>query len=394
MPFARPRRAPVSPQTAAMKVIAFVNVGSGGNEGAKVLKMLADLLGPDHVFDIKKDGGPGKGLDAHRAAPGENVRCLVAGGDGTFSWVASVLEEKEIGNVYLSLIPLGSGNDMSRALGWGRKYPGDAEIPRFVEFLRNAPLHPLDVWKLAAEADPNVEGSGGETGNVRPLMCNYLSFGADAYVELKFNQLRWNNPEKYKSRLGNFRAHAVVGTKYLMKPRKRKYFVAEHVEEVMIDGKPIDIPPRLQALIILNIPSYGAGTQPWGTVGGRSTSSDISQEIKVVDMVVNDGCFEVIGLTGLPQFGSIKVLGTNGMRIGQGTSLKVTLKPDATPFQVDGEPWEQRGGVVTMEKGNPVGVLVGPVWKANSKKNAKFTGDGGDSVGSPVSQPAESGDMA
>lgn len=378
-----------------MKVIAFVNVGSGGNEGAKVLEMLSELLGADHVFDIKKDGGPGKGLDAHRVPEGENIRCMVAGGDGTFSWVASVLEEKSISNVYLSLIPLGSGNDMSRALGWGRKYPGDAAIPRFVEFLQKAALNPLDVWKLSSMPDPSVEGSGGETGNVRPLMCNYLSFGADAYVELKFNQLRWNNPEKYKSRLGNFHAHAIVGAKYLMKPRKRKYFVSEQVEEVAIDGKKIEIPPKLQALIILNIPSYGAGTQPWGTVGGRSTSSDISDEIKVVDMLVNDGSFEVIGLTGLPQFGSIKVLGTNGLRIGQGTSLKVTLKPNATPFQVDGEPWEQRGGVVTMEKGNPVGVLVGPVWKANSKKNAKFAGGGGgdtDSVGSPISQPGESAD--
>ncbi len=48
-----------------MKVIAFVNCSSGGNQGEKVHAVLSDLLGPDNVFDIKKDGGPGKGLDLH-----------------------------------------------------------------------------------------------------------------------------------------------------------------------------------------------------------------------------------------------------------------------------------------------------------------------------------------
>ncbi len=232
---------------------------------------------------------------------------MVAGGDGTFSWVCTVVEEKQLANVNLIVIPLGSGNDMSRALGWGRKYPGDSRIPKYVDWLRKAPPHRLDVWKLVATEDPaKVAAASTESDtehSARPLMCNYLSFGADAYVELKFNQLRWKNPDKYKSRIGNFKAHLKVGTKYMMRPRKRKFFLSDHVEQLTVDGEVLNLPTNLQALIILNIPSYGAGTQPWGSVKGNSQSSDLSTDIRLSAMYVNDGSFEIIGLTGLPHYG-------------------------------------------------------------------------------------------
>lgn len=52
--------------------------------------------------------------------------------------------------------------------------------------------------------------------------------------------------------------------------------------------------------------------------------------------------------------------------------MKIKLNSESTPFQVDGEPWEQRGGEVSMERGNSVGVLQGPAWRSSSKKNARF----------------------
>lgn len=373
---------------AAIKVIAFVNAASGGNKGAVVIDILEKLIGKSNVHDIKKDGGPEKGLTEHCADPSEEVRIIVAGGDGTFSWVATSVDKKNLTHVNLVLIPLGSGNDMSRALGWGRKYPGDARIVEYVDWLRRTSKHKLDVWRLNALEDPSKVASSSSNGptehSARPLMCNYLSLGADAYVELAFNQLRWNNPDKYKSRLGNFAAHLKVGAKYVVRSKKRKYFVNDHIDTLIVDGKSVTLPDNLQALIILNIPSYGAGTQPWGFPRGTKPSH-VVQGTTVSDMLVNDGIFEVIGLRGLPHYGTIKVFHTDGVRVTQGQSLKITLKSDATPFQVDGEPWEQRGGEVTVEKGNPLGVLVGPVWKESSRKNAKFANDA-DSV-SPIVVP-------
>ena len=108
-----------------------------------------------------------------------------------------------------------------------------------------------------------------------------------------------------------------------------------------MDGKELPIPPKLQAIIFLNIPSYGAGTQPWGSIGkGQTASADTNDGGQVKDMLVDDHRFEVIGLKNLTQFGFIKLFGLHGVRLAQGRSVKIILKSQSTPFQVDGEPWD------------------------------------------------------
>ena len=47
---------------------------------------------------------------------------VICGGDGTVMWVVSELAKHGIdpNAVLLSIIPLGTGNDFSRNLGWGK----------------------------------------------------------------------------------------------------------------------------------------------------------------------------------------------------------------------------------------------------------------------------------
>lgn len=86
-------------------------------QGPKLLQRFQWFLNPRQVFDLTQ-GGPDMGLEMFRKVP--QLRILACGGDGTVGWILSVLDR--IGyqtTPAVGVLPLGTGNDLARTLGWG-----------------------------------------------------------------------------------------------------------------------------------------------------------------------------------------------------------------------------------------------------------------------------------
>lgn len=309
------------PSPSCCPVIVFLNPKSGGNQGAKLMQKFQWLLNPRQVFDLSQ-GGPQPAIELYKRVPG--VRLLACGGDGTVGWILSALDKLEVDHhspqAPVGVLPLGTGNDLSRSLGWGGGYT-DEPIHKILQSLQYADVINMDRWRLKLTLNtgykPNEKGV-----DKLPLevVNNYFSLGVDAQIALQFHEAREANPHKFNSRIRNKMFYTQAGGKDLIL-RKWKT-LTEHIT-IECDGK--DITPKLRELkvhsvVFSNIPSYSSGTRPWNRQFGEQR--------------LDDGLIEVIGLTTY-QLPLIQA-GGHGHCITQCRTAKIVTRK-TIPMQVDGE---------------------------------------------------------
>lgn len=130
-------------------IIVFVNPKSGSNDGVQLMRLFKRLLNPAQVFDLTH-GGPSRGLALLKHT--QTFRALGCGGDGTIGWILQEADKMGIHNCQLAMLPLGTGNDLSRILGWGPAFtdirPG--AVADFLEAVETAKVALLDRWSLCA----------------------------------------------------------------------------------------------------------------------------------------------------------------------------------------------------------------------------------------------------
>ncbi|GBP91906.1 Eye-specific diacylglycerol kinase [Eumeta japonica] len=307
-----------------------------------------------------------KRLELFRKVP--NLRVLACGGDGTVGWVLSVLDR--IGSrPAVGVLPLGTGNDLARALGWGgvrasvdgnfyRRSSSscpfheqgyeDEPISKILANIGESDTVLLDRWQLTVEPNTAAGAAGGDARAAKPdlplsVVNNYFSFGVDAHIALEFHEAREAHPEKFNSRIRNKLFYGTAGGKDLM---QRKWKGLAEFVSMECDGK--DLTPvlrehRVHAIVFLNIPSYGGGTHPWNKSGGAYEPS------------TEDGLIEVVGLTTyqLP----LLQAGGHGTCITQcKTARIVTTK--VIPMQVDGEACRLAPSVITLSRLNQAIMLA------------------------------------
>ncbi|XP_068123898.1 diacylglycerol kinase eta isoform X3 [Hyperolius riggenbachi] len=134
------------PPSCASPLLVFVNSKSGDNQGVKFLRRFKQLLNPAQVFDLM-NGGPHLGLRLFQKF--DNFRILVCGGDGSVGWVLSEIDKLSLHKqCQLGVLPLGTGNDLARVLGWGGSCDDDTQLPQILEKLERASTKMLDRWSI------------------------------------------------------------------------------------------------------------------------------------------------------------------------------------------------------------------------------------------------------
>ena len=238
-------------------IIAFVNPKSGGQKGRVVFERLKNYLHKDNVFDLTK-GGPKPGLEKHKDK--KDLRIIACGGDGTVGWVLSVIDEVHFDNPpAVSILPLGTGNDLARTLGWGGGYNNES-MEVFLNKVINGKVVNLDRWTVKTKLINKKDNQTAKDDNVKenlPLkvLNNYFSIGADAKIALDFHEAREKNPDLFTSQAFNKIEYAKSYSKDLINQSCKN--TIQNIKEFECDGvsylskiKELNV----HSIVFLNIP--------------------------------------------------------------------------------------------------------------------------------------------
>ena len=168
-------------------LLVFVNRGSGGRQGAAMLPKLRRMLSPHQVVDL--DQGNAEDVLQSFGTVGR-FRVLACGGDGTIGWVLSLLDGAGLEYTPpLAILPLGTGNDLARALGWGSRHNA-RDWGSVLEEVERAQVVMLDRWQVSiddARLPRQLGLSRAKASSRAPrnlIIQNYLGIGVDAKARL------------------------------------------------------------------------------------------------------------------------------------------------------------------------------------------------------------------
>ncbi|CAF3522313.1 unnamed protein product [Rotaria sp. Silwood1] len=426
-------------------VILFVNQYSGGQYGEKVYRQLLKRLNPRQVFLLENDATIINALGIYYSLP--NIRICVLGGDGSAGWVLGRLAEvyPSGNNPPVSFCPLGTANDLSLILSWGNHYDPKLLIPSLIR-IPYAQVIPIDRWQVDIkqldvpkptspihrhhrtgskisrpfQALLNPPKFVRKTNRVcyqnhraLPNTCfiNYMSFGLDAAIALEFHDQRTHDPQKFSSPLKNKLMYLNESCKYLSDFSRSKMWSLHSYIRLICDGENLtDAIHNCHTLLIINIPAYAAGTNPWGSSLSTSSPRNNAHQSPIIQKDANsfdrtatsstnvpnsssnqhkmyesatlnsrsekntaisspttdttgnferqdfgDGKIEVIGLS-VTRMASIHI-GCHGNRIAQCKSVRIEVSCPMTA-QMDGEPFYlPDSAVVNINYGGQVLVL-------------------------------------
>ncbi|GAA0159126.1 kinase [Lithospermum erythrorhizon] len=375
-------------ETPTSPVIVFINSKSGGQLGGELLVTYRSLLNKSQVIDLGEKA-PEKvlhqlyfNLDKHHRN-GDNLsahilkalRIIVAGGDGTAGWLLGVVSDLKLAHSPpIATVPLGTGNNLPFAFGWGKKNPGidHQSVKSFLDQVKSAKEMKVDSWHILmrmkaphgspcepiaplelphslhafkrTSASDELTEEGFHT--FRGGFWNYFSMGMDAQVSYAFHSERKLHPEKFKNQLQNQSTYAKLSASQgwfcasLFHPSSRNIAQLAKVKIMKRPGHWIELPiPRsIRSIVCLNLPSFSGGLDPWGKPDKRKLHS------RDLTPYVDDGLLEVVGFRDAWHGLALYTPKGHGTRLAQTNRIRFEFHKGATDhtfMRIDGEPWKQ-----------------------------------------------------
>ncbi|XP_074588534.1 diacylglycerol kinase 2 [Curcuma longa] len=316
-------------------LLVFINAKSGGQNGTSVRRRLNMLLNPVQVFELSSTQGPEVGLKLFHNV--QYFRVLVCGGDGTVAWVLDAIEKENFDSPPpVAILPLGTGNDLSRVLHWGgglSSVEGQGGLGSLLQDIDSAVVTMLDRWHVTIKEHDMEQG---ENLKQMKFMTNYLGIGCDAKVAYDFHMNREERPDKFYSQFVNKLRYAKEGAKDIMDRACADLPWSIRLE---VDGHAIEIPENAEGVLVLNISSYMGGVDLW--------QNDYEHEDDYDMQSMHDKTLEVVCISGTWHLGKLQVGLSQAHRLAQGKVIKLHID-SPFPVQIDGEPWIQKPGCLEI----------------------------------------------
>ncbi|ONK81944.1 uncharacterized protein A4U43_C01F34520 [Asparagus officinalis] len=371
-------------------IVVFVNSKSGGRRGLEIGERLRELMGEEQIFHLSHVNPIefvhfSLAVLEQLAELGDNcargvrqkLRVVVAGGDGTVGWVLGSLGELfELGGPVppVAIIPLGTGNDLSRSFGWGGSFPfaWRSAVKRSLHKATNGPICHLDSWHVLVsmpvgeklELPLSLRNMGECTLSeditsevtvpeknlcVEGVFYNYFSIGMDAQVAYGFHHLRNTKPYIAQGPISNKLIYAgysctqgwfctpCVGSPGL---RGLKNILRLHIKRfILSDWEQIPVPSDVRSLVALNLHNYGSGRNPWGHPEPAYLEKKHFAEARA-----DDGLLEIFGLKQGWHASFVMVELIDAKHIAQAAAIRLEIRGGEWKnayMQMDGEPWKQ-----------------------------------------------------